>query len=251
MTGSRDILTFARITVGALLIAAGSVATLIAPVAAQSSEQIRGWCFEDATDDQTIQGCSNVIKANREAPQDLANAYFNRGSAYAGKFQYERAIQDYDQAIKLVPAFSRAFQQRGLAYANKRQFARAIQDYDQAIKLKPDSFGAFEGRCSARMALKQLEAALPDCNEALRLKPGSAFETRGLVNLKLERFDLAVGDFNEALKIDPKDAVALFARGVARRKLGDAAAGDADIAAARGLNVAIADRLAALGITTK
>jgi tetratricopeptide (TPR) repeat protein len=251
MTGSRTVCTYIRIIVGALLVAGASGAALISPAGAQSSEQIRNWCFEDATEDQTIQGCTAVIKANRETPQDLANSYFNRGSAYAGKFQYERAIQDYDQAIKLVAGFSRAFQHRGLAYAKKRQFARAIQDYDQAIKLKPDSFGAFENRCAARMALKQLEAALADCNEALRLKPGSALQSRGLVNLKLERFDVAIGDFNEALKLEPKNAVALFGRGVARRKKGDVAGGDADIAAARAANVGVADRLAAIGITTK
>ena len=212
MTGPGTVCTYIRIIVGALLFAAS-----VGPVWAQSSEQIRNWCFEDATDDKTIQGCTAVIKTNRETPQDLANAYFNRGSAYAGKFQYERAIQDYDQVIKL----------------------------------KPDSFAAFESRCAARMALKQLEAALADCNEALRLQPGSALQSRGLVNLKFERFDVAIGDFNEALKLEPKNAVALFGRGVARRKRGDVAGGDADIAAARAANGGVADRLAAIGITTK
>ena len=35
--------------------------------------------------------------------------FFNRGLAYAGRREYEAAIQDYDQAIRLNPRFAEAF----------------------------------------------------------------------------------------------------------------------------------------------
>jgi tetratricopeptide (TPR) repeat protein len=232
------------IVVGALLL----IATQAGPASAQSPDQLRKWCFEDASHDQTIQGCGAVLRANRETPQDSANAYFNRGAAYAGKLQYERAIQDFDQAIKLSPTFSRALQLRGLAWANKRQFDRALKDYDEAIRLKSDEASTFENRCTARIAVKQLEQALADCNEALRLKPDSALQSRGLVYLKLGRLDAALADFEAALKRDPKDAVALFGRGIARRKKGDKAGGDLDISAAKVASGSVADYFARLGI---
>ena len=51
--------------------------------------------------------------------------------------QHDRAIQDFDQAIKLNPNYAIAFYNRGNAYRLKGQHDRAIQDLDQAIKLNP------------------------------------------------------------------------------------------------------------------
>jgi Flp pilus assembly protein TadD len=40
------------------------------------------------------------------------------GLAYADLKQFEKAIQDYNQAIELNPKDARVFNNRGLAYAN-------------------------------------------------------------------------------------------------------------------------------------
>ena len=69
----------------------------------------------------------------RETPR----AFDDRGKAYSKLIEYDRAIQDYDQAIKIDPNYVYAFVNRGIMYAKKKQYDRAIQDYDQAIKLDP------------------------------------------------------------------------------------------------------------------
>ena len=56
------------------------------------------------------------------------------GSAYANKGQYDRAIADFDEAIKLDPEYALSFYNRGCAYAMKGQHDRAIADYDEAIR---------------------------------------------------------------------------------------------------------------------
>jgi tetratricopeptide (TPR) repeat protein len=43
----------------------------------------------------------------------------NRGLAYADLKQFEKAIQDYNQAIKLNPKNARAFNNRGNTYTKK------------------------------------------------------------------------------------------------------------------------------------
>ena len=63
--------------------------------------------------------------------------------------EYDRAIQDYDQAIRLNPNYASAFNNRGLAYVNKGDNDRAIQDYDQAIKLNPNDTVAIKNRADA------------------------------------------------------------------------------------------------------
>jgi regulator of sirC expression with transglutaminase-like and TPR domain len=54
-------------------------------------------------------------------PKDF-NAFNNRGTAYAKLKQFEKAIQDYNQAIELNPKDADAFIDRGVAYAKLKQF---------------------------------------------------------------------------------------------------------------------------------
>src|SRR5580693_1748094 len=69
--------------------------------------------------DLSISGCTAMIQSGRETPENLAVAFYNRGTAYANKGQADRAIEDYDQAIRLNPNFAEAFNNRGAAYAGK------------------------------------------------------------------------------------------------------------------------------------
>jgi tetratricopeptide (TPR) repeat protein len=73
--------------------------------------------------------------------------------------------------------------------------------------------------------------------------------TRGLVRLKQGRFDEAIADYDMGLKIHAKDAILLYGRGVARRRKGDTAGGDADIAAAKAAKADIADLFAQWGVS--
>jgi len=70
---------------------------------------------------------------------DQSTVYFYRGVAYEQKDDYDHAIADYDQAIKLRPNYSAcAYNNRGNIHRAKSDYDRAITDYDQAIQLQPD-----------------------------------------------------------------------------------------------------------------
>src|SRR5258708_31972024 len=109
-----NLLMYARIVVGALLVVTGSL-----PAPAQSYELLKKWCYGDATDDQTIQGCDAVIKSARETPEGIADAVGNRGLAYKNKRQLDRAMQDYDEAIRRYPGGSNIYNLRGSLYDDK------------------------------------------------------------------------------------------------------------------------------------
>jgi tetratricopeptide (TPR) repeat protein len=261
------------------------VGILLAGAAARAqTAQERHWCEgeEEATIDQRIDGCSAVIKAGRDKGEKLAEAFANRGLAYRLRGEYDRAIQDYNQAIKLNAKSAAAYNNRGVAYDHKGEYDRAIQDYDQAIKLKPsaevhfnrgnaylgkgqhdhaiddynqalklkpDFAAVLDNRCWARAVVGILRPALADCNEALQLMPNNAatLDSRGFVFLKMSQFDAAVSDYDAALRVDAKRAFALYGRGLARLKNEDPA-GEADIAAAKALQADIAEEYARYGI---
>ena len=65
-------------------------------------------------------------------------AFTIRGSAYRARGELKRAVQDYDQAVKLSPHDAELFFRRGVAHGMLGDADRAIDDFNQAIKLEPD-----------------------------------------------------------------------------------------------------------------
>ncbi len=56
--------------------------------------------------DLSIAGCTAIIQSGQENNVNLANAFYNRGITYGHKGEYDLAIQDFDQALRLNPSFA-------------------------------------------------------------------------------------------------------------------------------------------------
>jgi tetratricopeptide (TPR) repeat protein len=59
--------------------------------------------------DLQIDGCTGLINSGAQTRQSLVIAYNIRGNAYTAKGEYDRAVQDYDQSIKLNPNYAKGF----------------------------------------------------------------------------------------------------------------------------------------------
>ena len=220
------------------------------PALAQDYEQLSRKCYENSTPDQTIEACTTVIASGRVEKEDLATAFKNRGNAYDGKGQYDRAIEDYDHAIAINPDDADALNNRGTSHRANGHYDLAVKDFDQVLKLTPQSAKALNNRCFAKALMGQLDQALADCDESLRLRTGNAntLASRGFVYLKLKHPEAAIADYNAELRITPGDPYTLFGRGVAKRMKGDLPGGEADIKAAKGIMPEVTDEMAKLGV---
>jgi tetratricopeptide (TPR) repeat protein len=159
--------------------------------------------------DVVIGGCSAVIQRGQETSTRLAIAFNNRGVAYRLKGEYDRALTDYDEAIRLNPNSANAHNNRGIIYRIKGDYDRAIGDYDEAILLENDFPAAFYNRAIA-------------------------YSDKG-------DYDRALTDFDIVLQFNANNALALYARGMAKLKKGDTEVGTADIAAAKAINPKVAE----------
>jgi tetratricopeptide (TPR) repeat protein len=146
--------------------------------------------------DQSLRACSALIQSKHVTGISLAKAFYDRGLAYAHKGDYDRAIQDYDQALGLDPAFAYPFYGRGWVYARKGNYDHAIQDYDQALRLNPDLAVALRGRGTAFTYKDDYDHALQDYDQALLLNPSDsiALGDRGLAYAHKGDYDQAIRD---------------------------------------------------------
>ena len=83
------------------------------------------------------------MKSHQSTPTAKAIAYNNRGNAFIIKGDYEHAVQDFNEAIKLNPTFTKPFNNLGVAHLRKGEYDLAIQSLDKAIKLDPGYGGTF------------------------------------------------------------------------------------------------------------
>lgn len=122
---------------------------------------------------------------------------------------------------------------------------------DKALALSPTNAILLNNRCYQRALEKiKLEEGLADCEASLRKYPSSVLilDTKGFVLYRLGRYLDALNTYNAVLKIDSKSASSLYMRGQTKRKLGDSAGGDADIAAAKAINKDVPNAFREAGI---
>lgn len=216
--------------------------------------------------DAAISGCLNLMKLHPQDepswPARVTLAFFNCGNSYFAKGNFDRAIEEYSQAIKISPQFNIAFNNRGNVYLAKHDYDRAIEDYNEAIRIKsgylidntPTPFDVaiiFENRGIAFADKHDYDRAIEDYSQAIRLKPrdADAFYTRGIAYGAEKDYDKAIADYDNALQIDPENASALYSRGIAKQNKDDIAGAQADQAAAVKIDPNIADKAGVREVT--
>lgn len=138
--------------------------------------------------------------ADTEAQSQLdASAAFSEGNSLAALGNHEAAIEQYDEAIRLIaePAF--VYKQRGASYHALGNYEAAVKDYSEAIRLNPEDANALYNRGTTYQELGDHVAAIENYDEVIRLNPefAGAFHSRGtsheaLGNLEAAESDLAV-----------------------------------------------------------
>ncbi len=154
-------------------------------------------------------------KALRLDPQSFS-AYNSRGDLHLDAERYDEARADFDKAINLNPKFSRAYNNRGVLHYEIRRYDEALADYAQAIRLDPESARAHMNRGKLHDEMKQYHKARSDFDKAINLNPklAVAYDARGLLHYAMKRYDKARADFDKAINLNPKFSRAYNNRGV-------------------------------------
>ena len=164
------------------------------------------------------------------APRD-ARIFSRRGTARFMQGRFQDAVNDFDEAIRLVPD-ALDYVNRGRAYRKLEKLAAAEADFTEAIRLDPGSAAAHFFRGELYQGKSLNTKAIADLGTAIQLASGKpdpgfplaeAYEIRGLCRMLSDQIDAAVQDFTAAIEREPQDLADLYElRASARESQGKA-----------------------------
>lgn len=132
---------------------------------------------------------------------------YARAIAWAHKGELRIAIADYTYLLDLQPQPA-YYHMRGICHQNLEQYDKAISDFNEAIRLNPRSPRYYNSRAMTFYHQGQFDRAVADTNEAVRRNPhfASAFTNRGRAQEAKGDYRRAAEDYRHAIELDPKYA---------------------------------------------
>jgi tetratricopeptide (TPR) repeat protein len=173
--------------------------------------------------DQQYQNAINDMNEALKMTPNLGKAFFIRG---VGKFElqdFKGAEEDLKKFIEKDRTVAMAFNYlAGCRFMNK-DFKGALENYEMVVKLNPKYPDIYTNRGMMKHYLNDLKGAVEDYNKALSVDPenATAYNNRGAAKLNLKDPNGALADFTKAISIKQDYADAYDNRGKAKLNLGD------------------------------
>jgi|GEM_PF-1500054 len=149
--------------------------------------------------------------------------YINIAKEDFEKGDYQGAIANYDQALKLNKNDGKIFLRRGIARHYIGDNQGAVEDYTEAIGINLNDAYAYYNRGIAKSELGDKQGAIADYTKAININPNDnyIYYSRGKTRSEIGDYQGAIEDYTQAININPNDAYAYYQRGKVRSEMGD------------------------------
>ena len=178
-------------------------------------QQLAAWAYSkrgqlmadaDEPDNKKILADFERAVAHHAKSSDTAewSYYHHRGVSYAIDGQFDKALADFNQVLKLRPNFGKEYFNRAEVYSALSQFGKARDDYNSALDNGHRESTVYSRRGFAHFKLDNLRSALADYNRAIQLnsRDFEALTYRGDVQAANGDFGAAIRDYQQAIAID-------------------------------------------------
>ena len=130
-------------------------------------------------------------------------AYSSLADAYQHLNQPDKAEETYKRAIDARPQYWRGYNKLGTFYISEAEYDKAAAMYRRATELDPDSYLALNNLGSALLYGGKDDEATKAFEKSIVIRPSSdAYNNLAIAQFRLHRFKNSVVNFKEALKFD-------------------------------------------------
>ena len=154
---------------------------------------------------------TEVYSAEPNKNTKEANRLAREGAEAAKSEDWDKAVESLRKATaldhKYASDLAAVYQGRGYAAAKNQQFQEAVQDFTEALKIKSNDPRIYEQRAAAEMKVYDYDKALADYSEASKLKPNEVryYNYRAYIYETKEDTQNSMAETDKALKIDPNN----------------------------------------------
>ena len=167
------------------------------------------------TKQPNLNNAEEYFKRGEEYLNEGKKKIYNALYGYGNRENYDQAISDFTEALRLNPNYDEAYYSRGEAYYNTGDYAKAVSDYNEAVNVNPDFARLYYGCLisggkpnEANARKNYYKKHITAYTEAIEKNPNDvkAYSIRG--NLYLDKGDTtkAISDYETVLRIDPDNA---------------------------------------------
>ncbi len=165
------------------------------------------------------------IKSNYTSPYIPLSVLSGLGHAHVRWDEnFLASKSEFDQLIQLYPTqYPEAYNSRGNALMRMGDYQAAIADFTQGLKLRPDNVVLLKNRAESYLKMSNDNAALADANQILKINRdyAPAYAQIGHAYFNMRQYQTAINNYNKNIESEPYNGNALYFRGVAYYNIGN------------------------------
>lgn len=146
--------------------------------------------------------------------EHVSNKHLREGIKLGNAGNYEKAISEFDAALKFDKKNSEVYFNRGLAYFFLKINNMAITDFNRAIEINENYFLAYVQRGVTYYKIGNYVKAIEDFKEIIKLKPNESvgYLNLGTSYLNINKREEACINLKKAKDLGEKGAADLFSK---------------------------------------
>jgi tetratricopeptide (TPR) repeat protein len=133
-------------------------------------------------------------------------AYWHLAEAYQNLNQLDKAEDTFKRRISVRPNYWRGYSALGVFYISQAEYDKAQAMFEKAVSLRPSNYRDYSNLGAALLYEGKDEEATRAFEKSIAIRPSLlAYENLGVAYLRLRKFDQAARNTQEALKLEEDD----------------------------------------------
>jgi tetratricopeptide (TPR) repeat protein len=149
---------------------------------------------------------TNALNGARMKEKTRAEVLINRGAAAGAINQFQQAIVDLTEGLRIDPANKNGYFNRSIAYYTTQQYDKALADYDAYLKLDPFNANVWYESGMIQRSMNRNQEAIQSLTKAIQLNPriGVAYIERARAQAQSGNKGAAQKDYQRAQQMGVK-----------------------------------------------